>query len=216
MISLPSTAWSPVRLTSVRLLGCSHRYCAVHDTTQCDTTPHHIMPQHIISHHNTSYHNTSHHITSYHIISHHITSHHTNTATPDPNRINWNALHLQQAVSCDDMASRLLEFSHTAWHQKRLALNYVQPQMVPPVTKVTNPFTPLLECSWFVRDKLVRDFSKFVLRQDKFPRKRRQICPGQIRNTQLLLLLLLLCLHLLHAVLFFFFSSLLQIISVHD
>ena len=35
------------------------------------------------------------------------------------------------------MSSRLLEFSHMAWHQKRLALNYVQPQMVPPVTKVT-------------------------------------------------------------------------------
>ena len=46
-------------------------------------------------------------------------------------------IHTQQAVHCDDMNARMLEFSHTAWHQKRLALNYVQPQMVPPVTKVT-------------------------------------------------------------------------------
>jgi hypothetical protein len=52
--------------------------------------------------------------------------------------------HTQQAVHCDDMNARMLEFSHTAWHQKRLALNYVQPQMVPPVTKVTA--APLL-CS---------------------------------------------------------------------
>lgn len=59
--------------------------------------------------------------------------------------------HTQQAVHCDDMSARMLEFSHTAWHQKRLALNYVQPQMVPPVTKVTAtlPHTTLYSASHY-------------------------------------------------------------------
>lgn len=37
-------------------------------------------------------------------------------------------------VTCDDMEMRLLEFSHNVWYEKRLGLNFVQPQMVRAVT----------------------------------------------------------------------------------
>ena len=37
--------------------------------------------------------------------------------------------------TCDNMETRFVEFSHNVWHVKRLGLNYVQPQLVPPVTK---------------------------------------------------------------------------------
>ena len=37
-------------------------------------------------------------------------------------------------LTCDDTETRFVEFSHTVWHVKRLGLNYVQPQLVPPVT----------------------------------------------------------------------------------
>ena len=37
-------------------------------------------------------------------------------------------------LSCDDMDMRFVEFTHNVWYQKRLGLNYVQPQMVRPVT----------------------------------------------------------------------------------
>jgi len=38
-------------------------------------------------------------------------------------------------LSCDDMDLRLVEFGHSVWYHKRLGLNYVQPQMVRPVTE---------------------------------------------------------------------------------
>mmetsp|Transcript_4231 Transcript_4231/g.4385 ORF Transcript_4231/g.4385 Transcript_4231/m.4385 type:complete len:450 (+) Transcript_4231:81-1430(+) len=38
-------------------------------------------------------------------------------------------------IHCDNMDSRLYEFSHQVWHTKRLGLNYVQPQMVEAVTE---------------------------------------------------------------------------------
>jgi hypothetical protein len=38
-------------------------------------------------------------------------------------------------LSCDDMDMRLLEFSHNVWYEKRLGLNFVQPQMVRAVTQ---------------------------------------------------------------------------------
>ena len=35
------------------------------------------------------------------------------------------------ALTCDNMETRFVEFSHNVWHVKRLGLNYVQPQLVP-------------------------------------------------------------------------------------
>ena len=39
-------------------------------------------------------------------------------------------------LACDDMDSRLAEYSFTVWHHKRIGLNYVQPKLVPAVTEV--------------------------------------------------------------------------------
>jgi len=39
-----------------------------------------------------------------------------------------------QAMSCENMKVRLIEFTHQVWHEKRLGLNFVQPQLVRPVT----------------------------------------------------------------------------------
>ena len=37
----------------------------------------------------------------------------------------------ENALTCDNMETRFVEFSHNVWHVKRLGLNYVQPQLVP-------------------------------------------------------------------------------------
>lgn len=37
-------------------------------------------------------------------------------------------------LACDDMDGRFTEFTHRVWHQKRLGLNYLQPQIVHAVT----------------------------------------------------------------------------------
>jgi hypothetical protein len=37
---------------------------------------------------------------------------------------------VQQAVSCDDLRLRFVQFSHSEWHIKRMALNYAQPKLV--------------------------------------------------------------------------------------
>lgn len=37
-------------------------------------------------------------------------------------------------LSCDNMYLRILDFTHSVYYAKRLGLNYVQPQFVPPVT----------------------------------------------------------------------------------
>jgi hypothetical protein len=37
---------------------------------------------------------------------------------------------VEQRVACEDMLLRFLEYSHSAWHVKRLGLNYVQPKLV--------------------------------------------------------------------------------------
>jgi hypothetical protein len=39
-----------------------------------------------------------------------------------------------QPISCDDLKVRLIEFTHNVWHEKRLGLNFVQPQVVRAVT----------------------------------------------------------------------------------
>lgn len=38
------------------------------------------------------------------------------------------------SISCDDMSMRFVEFSHNIWYEKRLALNFIQPAFVRPVT----------------------------------------------------------------------------------
>ena len=38
-------------------------------------------------------------------------------------------------LSCGNMVARFHEFSQSVWHLQRIGLNYVQPQLVPPVTK---------------------------------------------------------------------------------
>ena len=40
----------------------------------------------------------------------------------------------EDVISCDDMHTRLVEFTHQVWHDKRMGLNFVQPQLVRPVT----------------------------------------------------------------------------------
>lgn len=39
-----------------------------------------------------------------------------------------------EQISCDNMRMRFVEFSHNVWYEKRLALNYIQPALVEPVT----------------------------------------------------------------------------------
>lgn len=41
----------------------------------------------------------------------------------------------EQWVECNNMYLRMYEFTHSIWHTKRLALNYVQPQLVRAVTE---------------------------------------------------------------------------------
>ena len=41
----------------------------------------------------------------------------------------------EQAIDCGNMYLRLYEFAHNVWYIKRLGLNYVQPQLVEPVTE---------------------------------------------------------------------------------
>lgn len=38
-------------------------------------------------------------------------------------------------VDCENMEIRLVEFTHQIWHEKRMGLNFVQPQIVRPVTE---------------------------------------------------------------------------------
>ena len=38
-------------------------------------------------------------------------------------------------IDCQDMTLRLIEFTHRVWFHQRLALNYIQPQLVRPVTE---------------------------------------------------------------------------------
>lgn len=39
-------------------------------------------------------------------------------------------------LTCDSMFLRMVEYSHNVWHDKRLALNYIQPYFVRPVTDI--------------------------------------------------------------------------------
>ena len=39
-----------------------------------------------------------------------------------------------QLIECDDVYTRMEEFCHRVWYDKRLGLNYVQPALVPAVT----------------------------------------------------------------------------------
>ena len=63
-------------------------------------------------------------------------------------------------LNCDDMKTRFVEFSHSVWHITRLALNYAQPQLVPPVTKEgfmhlqLPPHTKEWLTEWYDREKL--------------------------------------------------------------
>jgi len=38
-------------------------------------------------------------------------------------------------IECDDVYTRMEEFCHRVWYDKRLGLNYVQPALVPAVTQ---------------------------------------------------------------------------------
>lgn len=39
-----------------------------------------------------------------------------------------------KVMTCENMKVRLIEFTHVVWYEKRLGLNFVQPQLVRPVT----------------------------------------------------------------------------------
>lgn len=58
-----------------------------------------------------------------------------NSSVPPHNATHVFGFFSERSIACRDMAARFQEYSHGLYHEKRLALNYVVPQMVRPVTK---------------------------------------------------------------------------------
>lgn len=55
--------------------------------------------------------------------------------TPGQKGVFSKAAAIDTEIDCADLHTRFVEFTHQVWHEKRMGLNFVQPQVVRPVTE---------------------------------------------------------------------------------
>jgi prolyl 4-hydroxylase len=87
-------------------------------------------------------------------------------------------------LSCDNLKDRMNVFSHSVWHVKRIGLNYVQPQLVPPVTqdgflhfKMPESTFAWLK-SWYDAEKIAQE----VLETSSGPCMNQRVSPSSITH----------------------------------
>jgi len=91
---------------------------------------------------------------------------------------------VEQSIGCDDMYLRLADFTHSIYHAKRLGLNYVQPQFVPPVTptgfehRQLPPETFKWLKAWYDREKLRQE----VIESSSGPCMNQHIAPSSVTH----------------------------------